>query len=418
VTLTSRLGLLREHNFRQLWSADLISQLGTRTALLAMPLLAVVTLHATTFETALLTAAGTAGSLLFGLPAGAWLDRMRIRPVLIATDLARTALLLAIPIAALFGLIGMPLLYVIAFAASVCTVFFNIGQMTYVARLLPSDQLVEANTKLASNASVAAVAGSGAGGWVVQVLTAPIAIAVDAVSYLLSAIGLARIRTVEPPVEPAPRHLLREIGEGIRFVGGHPVLRALGLNLGIFVLFQGADNGIMIVFLVREVHLNAATIGLLGTVGLFGALLASGVTGRITARIGEARTILLAGFAAAAAFLCYPLTAPGWAVLWFVVAGFLAAFAIVASNIVQTSYRQRLSPPHLQGRSGSIMTMLTWGMLPAGSIIGGVVASVVDLRTALLVNGVGVALSVVPLLLSPLRSAPTKAQVDHDSFAG
>jgi MFS family permease len=401
--------LLRDHDFRQLWTADLVSQLGTRTALLAVPLLAVITLHATTFEVSLLTAAGTAGSLLFGLHAGAWLDRVRSRPVLIATDLARTALLLSIPAASLLGVLTLTQLYVVAAVMSVLTVFFNVGQQAYLPRLVQRESLVEGNTKLATNASAAAIAGAGIGGLVIQTLGAPIAIGLDAVSYLLSAGGLSRIRKVEPrPHRTATAALHREIGEGLRFVGRHPLLRAMALSTALFVLFQGANNGIMVVFLVHEIHLNAAVIGLLGMVGLLGALVAAAVTGRIAAKLGDAWTMLLAAAAAGGGFLLYPLTGPGWALGWYVVANLFTCFAIITGNIMQTSCRQRLSPPELQGRTGSIMAMLSWGMLPLGSLLGGILASAFGLRGTLVVDGIGAALSIVPLLLSPLRSGRTE----------
>ncbi|WP_163573357.1 MFS transporter [Fodinicola feengrottensis] len=226
--ITRRLGLLRDHDFRQLWVADLVSQLGSRTALLAVPFLAVVTLHASTFQASLLTAAGTAGSLLFGLHAGAWLDRVRARPVLIVADLARTALLLSIPAASLLGALTLTQLYVVALASSVLTVFFNVGQPAYLPRLVNYKDLVEGNTKLATNASVAALAGAALGGFVIQVLSAPVAIAVDAASYLLSAAGLGRIKAVEPVQRRSPGRAPRCMGRSAKGCGSSPGIRCCG----------------------------------------------------------------------------------------------------------------------------------------------------------------------------------------------
>ncbi|GIL30045.1 MFS transporter [Actinocatenispora comari] len=404
VTEKRRGGLLREHDFRHLWTADLASQLGTRLSMMALPLLAVITLDASTFQAAALSAAETAASLLLGLFAGALVDRMRCRPVLIVADLARFALLGSIPVAALFGVLGLPQLYVVAFAAGVGTVFFDTAHTTYLPRLIGREHLVEGNSRLASNTSVAAVAGSVGGGYLVQLFTAPVAIAVDAVSYLWSALWLATIRTGEPrPARPARPRLLGEIGEGIRFVRRQPILAAIAGNTATVLFFQAANQAIMMVFLVREVHLTPGVIGLLGTVGLLGALASSALTGRIARRLGSARALWVSTVLNGVGFLLYPLTGPGLGLAWYVLAGGLTAFTIITRHVMAVTARQQLCPDRLLGRVNATMELMTYGMMPLGALAGGVLGTLLGLRTTLLVAGLAILAASLFLVLSPVR---------------
>jgi MFS family permease len=393
-------------DFRRLWVADAISQVGTRMTFLAAPLLAVLSLDASTFEVALVQTFGTLGALLFGLPAGAWVDRTRCRPVLLAGDLGRAALLLAVPVAALAGVLALWQLYLVMFLVGVLTVFFDVAHQTYVPRLLPPSALVDANARLAANASVAALAGASAGGYLVQLLTAPFVFVVDALSMLWSAAWLRSIRHREPPVpRAADRHLGREIAEGVRFVRRHPLLRPIALSTATTVLCQSAGMAVSVVFLVRDVGLSAGLIGLLGTVGLLGALLAAGVVRRLAGRLGQARALLVGGFALGPAFLAQAFTTPGWGLAWWVASGLVASFCIVLTNVVGTTIRQTVCPPALLGRVGATMELTVWGVVPLGSVLGGVLGAVAGTRAALLVSGAGACLAVVWLVASPLRTA-------------
>src|SRR5689334_5487265 len=180
-------------DFRRLWLADAVSQLGTRMTFLSAPLVAVLYLNASTFQVALVRTCETLGWLLFGLLAGAWVDRLRCRPVLLTTDFGRAALMFSIPVAALLGALTLWQLYAVMFLVGILTVFFEVAHQTYLPRLLPADQLVPANAKLAANASVAALAGASAGGYLVQLLTAPFVFVIDALSFVWSALWVRSI---------------------------------------------------------------------------------------------------------------------------------------------------------------------------------------------------------------------------------
>ena len=389
-------------DFRRLWLADAISQVGTRMTFLAAPLLAVLYLDASTFEVALVRTCESLGYLLIGLVAGAWVDRVRCRPVLLTTDLGRAVLMLTVPAAALAGILTLWQLYVVMFAVGVLTVFFDVAHQSYLPRLLPPGKLVDANAKLAANTSVAALTGAGAGGWLVQLLTAPFVFVVDALSMVWSALWIRAIRHREQPVRKAPdRHLGREIGEGVRFVARHPLLRPIAMNTATVVLCQSAAMGVSIVFLVRDIGLSAGVIGLLGVIGLVGALLASWLTRRLVAWLGPVRAMLLGAAALGPAFLVQAFTTPGWGLLWWVASGFVASFCIVLTNIVMATIRQTVCPPGLLGRVNATMELTVWGVMPAGSLIGGVLGTFLGTRMTLLLSGAVACLGVVWLLVAP-----------------
>jgi MFS family permease len=392
-------------DFRRLWLADAVSQIGTRMTFLAAPLLAVLYLDASTFEVALVRTCESLGYLLIGLVAGAWVDRVRCRPVLLTTDLGRAVLMLTVPAAALFGVLTLWQLYVVMFAVGLLTVFFDVAHQSYLPRLLPAERLVDANAKLAANASVAALTGAGAGGFLVQLLTAPFVFVVDALSMVWSALWVRSIRHREPPVPRAPdRHLGREIKEGVRFVAHHPLLRPIALNTATVVLCQSAGMGVSIVFLVRDIGLSAGVIGLLGVIGLVGALLASGFTRRLAARFGQVRALLLGAACIGPAFLVQGFTTPGWGLAWWVVSGFVASFCIVLTNVVTATVRQTVCPPGLLGRVNATMELTVWGVMPLGSLLGGVLGTVLGTRATLLLSGAVACLGVLWLLFSPVRA--------------
>ncbi|MFI7676877.1 MFS transporter [Actinophytocola sp. NPDC049390] len=389
-------------DFRRLWLADAVSQIGTRMTFLAAPLLATLYLHASTFEVALVRTFESLAYLLFGLLAGAWVDRVRCRPVLIATDLGRAVLMLTVPAAALFGVLALWQLYVVMFAVGLLTVFFDVAHQSYLPRLLPPAKLVDANAKLAANASVAALTGAGAGGWFVQLLTAPFVFVVDALSMVWSALWVRSISHREPPVPRVPdRHLGREIAEGVRFVARHPLLRPMALNTATVVLCQAAGMGVSIVFLVRDIGLSAGVIGLLGVIGLVGALLAAAVTGRLVARFGQVRVLLVGAACLGPGFLVQGFTTPGWGLVWWVVSGFVASFCIVATNVVMATIRQTVCPSALLGRVTATMELTMWGVIPLGSLLGGVLGTVLGTRATLLWSGVVACLGVLWLVAAP-----------------
>jgi predicted MFS family arabinose efflux permease len=394
-------------DFRRLWLADGLSQVGTRVSALVIPLLAATTLHASTWQVALLTTVETLPFLLFGLPVGAWSDRMRRRPVLIAGDLGRAAVLGSVPVAAALGPLTLGHLYTVAFATGVLTLFFDVSHRSYLPQAVGRDHLVEANSRLEANRTVGYSVGPTLGGYLVQWFGAPLAIAGDALSFVWSACWIASIRTPESTPRPAGRHLRREIGEGLRFVLGQPVIRATVLFGSAANLLLAMTTAIEVVFLLRTVRLSPGAIGLLMGVCSLGSVAGAVAAAGIGRRLGDGRALAAAGLGLALFELLIPLTGPGPRLLFFAVGGALAAFWISVYAVVSVSMRQALCPDHLLGRMTATIGFLLWGTIPFGGVLAGALGSALGLRTALWTSAVGMLLTALWLALSPaLRPRP------------
>ena len=397
-------GILRTPDFRRLWLADALSQVGNRIDFLVIPLLATTTLAASVVEVSLLRTLSTLPYLLIGLQAGAWCDRMRSRPVLITADLGRMLLIGSIPVAALFGSLTLLHLFAVVLLTGVFDVFFNVAHQTYLPYLVERGQLPEANARLQTNMSVAAIAGPGLGGLIVQFIGSAGAMAVDALTYLWSALWLRRIRTPDTLPEPAEeRNLRREIGEGLLAVLHQPILRALAVHGAVSSLFQSMFMAVSMVFVVRDMHLAPYMIGLLGTIFLTGALLASAVARPLGARFGAARALYLGGAVYSVSFLLSALATPGWGLAWWVLGNAGSSFGIIVLNVYTTSFRQAITPQHLLGRVSSVSQTMVFGVAPVGSLLGGLIAEFTTTRVTLYVCGVGILAAFAILLASPLR---------------
>jgi MFS family permease len=369
-------------------------------------LVAITTLHATTFQVGLLVALQSAAFLVIGLPAGAWCDRMRRRPVLVTADIVRAAVLLTVPAAAVFDRLTLPHLYVVVIVHGVATVFFDVSYQSYLPALVGREHLVEGNGKLEAARTVAHAGGPAAGGFLVQWLTAPFALAADALTYVWSVVWLVRIKAREPKPDPARRAPLRtEIAEGVRFVFRQPVLRAVALSGATAVICFSAAEAVTLVFLVRDIGLSAGTVGLLMTIGSAGAVGGALVTTRLARRLGTARALIGCEIGAFAAQLLIPLTGPGWRLAFYAIAHTIAVALIVAYNIVQVSYRQTICPDHLLGRMNATMRFIMWGMTPVGGLLGGVLGTAVGARNTLWIAYLAFAFPVLWLIFSPLGPA-------------
>ena len=402
-----RRSLWHHRDFLRLWAGDSISQIGTAVSFIALPLLAIQVLDASPFEVGLLTAFETAAFLLVGLPAGAWVDRVRRRNVLIVADIGRAALLGSLPLAWYFDVLTLLQLYVVALLTGVLTVFFDVAYQSYLPSLVGRDYLVEGNAKLEASRAVSQIAGPSIGGALVQWLTAPYAIVVDALSYLWSAVFLGAISTREERPERAPdRHLVREIREGLSFVLRHRLLRAITATTGTSNLFSTILNTAFIIVLADQAELNltAGIIGVVFTIGSVGGLLGAVVAERVARRVGQGPTIWLSILVSAPFALVTPLAQQGW-LLWLVAFCWaVIGFFVVIYNITQVSFRQGLCPERLLGRMNATIRFLVWGTMPLGGLIGGVLGSTIGVRPTMWVGAIGMSLAFLPAFLSPLRT--------------
>jgi MFS family permease len=419
------LGLLHHHDFARLWSAETVSQLGTQVSALAIPFVAIEILEASTFQVALLNVVDFLPFLLIGLPAGVWVDRLRRRPVMIAGDLGRAAALATIPVAHLLGVLTIVQLYAVGFVVGALTVFFDVAYQSYLPAIVARDQLQEGNAKLEISRAGAAVIGPGLAGVLIGVLRAPLAVAVDALSFLGSALFLLLIRRPEPA--PEAHHdegqqpgMRREMAEGLRYVLGHAYLGNIAACTATANLFGNVAGAVLLVYAVRELGMSAQAIGLAFSIGATGALLGALISNRVSTRLGVGPTIIVFAGIGGLALLPLALVPAGTPVPVLVALaglfGFVTGASTVVYNVAQVSLRQAITPSRMQGRMNATMRWFVWGTIPIGALLGGVLGSVLGVREAILGGALGEMAAVVPVLFSPVRAVRAiPAPADDDS---
>ena len=403
-------GLWRHPDFVKLWTGQTISLIGSQVTFLALPLTAVLVLNATPAQMGFLTAAGAIPSLLVGLFAGVWVDRRRRRPILIAADLGRAALLLLIPAAALLGVLRIEYLYIVAFLVGTLGLFFEVAHHSFLPSLVGRQQLVEGNSKLEISDSVAEIVGPGLAGGLVQLVTAPIAIAVDAISFLISALFLGLIRTPEPAPKPPDeqQNILGEAVEGLSLVSRNALLRAIAGSMSTLHLFNSVLEAVFVLYVTRELGIGPGLLGLIfasGSVGfLVGALLPGWVSRRFGLGSGIIGGLLLVGLSD----LLIPLVGGSvvmiMRILVLMAAQFFFGLGLTIFNIGQVSVRQAVTPDHLQGRMNATMSFIAAGSVPLGGLLGGGLGEMIGLRPTLVLAALGEMLAVLWLILSPIRS--------------
>ena len=400
---------LRRHpDFLRLWAGETISQVGSQVTLLAVPFIAITLLEASTFQVGLLTAVEMSPFLLVGLPAGAIIDRLRRRPVMIAADIGRALALVSIPLAHSFDVLTMAQLYVVVLATGVLTVFFDVAYMAYLPSLVEPEQLVEGNAKLEVSRSGAQVAGPAMGGGLVGWLGAATAVWIDAASFVVSALALMGIR--KPEAQPVREsddagvhvRMRTQIAEGVRYVWRHPYLRPLACSTGTFNLFGTMGYSIILVFAVRELGVKAGQVGLILGIGNLGFLAGAALTARVTARLGVGRTIWLSGLVSGLGPWLLAAATPSTAVVMLVAGIAVGASGIPAYNINQVSLRQAITPQRLQGRMHATMRFIVWGTMPLGGFLGGALGTLIGLRPTLIVSAAGSTLAFLWVLFSPV----------------
>ncbi|MFI1397051.1 MFS transporter [Streptomyces sp. NPDC020681] len=398
--------LWRDGDFRRLWVGQTASQLGEHAGLLVLPLFAVLTLDAGAGQLGLLRAMGQAPILLLSLFVGAWVDRWRTRTVMVLTDIGRTLALGAAAVAGLLGWLGLPALFVVAFAVGVLSVFFDVAYQASLVRLVKRDQLVRGNSALEGSRSAAQIGGPALGGALVSLLSAPIAAASSALFFALSFLSIRRIRRHEsiPERSERPPRIWRRIHEGLRFVVSDTSLRTVCLASAAFQFSFAAMMTVYLLFLPRELHLSGTTVGLALAATGPGALLGSMLAARLPSRFGHGAVLLSAAALGDGAFLCVPalhgsaaVTVPALLAVSFV---FGTGGQLV--NVTVMAVRQAVTPDGMQGRAAATITFVGMGLTPLGSLLGGFLAEEWGLRTSLLVTAAGMMLSPVLMALSPL----------------
>jgi MFS family permease len=388
----------------KLWVGQSISEFGTPVSQIAIPWIAIKSLHSSAFEVATLSTVQFLPFLLFTLPAGVWVDRLQRRSVLIVGDAGRVLLLASIPVAYVYDALTLWQLYVVAFLVGILTVFFDVAYQSYLPALVEREQLVEGNSKLQVTASGAQIAGPALGGGLIQAITAPYAILVDALSFLASGgFTLAiRKREVLPERTTESPKLWAELKEGLGYVLRHPLLRPQAICTGSSNFFGNVGFAILLVYAARHWHMSAGLVGLGFGIGSLGWLLGALTAPRLQRALGVGKTTLLMTPLFGLPWLLIPLAPTHLAFPALVAAMMLGGFASVVYNITQVSLRQAITPHRIQGRMNAVMRFLVWGTIPLGSLVGGALAATIGLRGTLVVSALGGTLAVIPIALSPI----------------
>ncbi|WP_327365180.1 MFS transporter [Streptomyces sp. NBC_01217] len=421
---TTAISLWRDRRFRRFWAGQSVSQFGDRITELALPLIAVSALNATANQVAWLTALIWTPNLL-AIFLGAWVDHQaHKRRLMILADLVRSAVLLSLPVAHLLGAVTLGQLYAVALLTGAAGVLFNTAYPPFFVRLVPRESYVDANSKLSASRSASYVAGPAIGGALIQALTAPVTVVVDALTFLASAVLVGRVSIDEPPAasdNTAAPSLMQRAREGLSFVVRHPILRA-GLGCAATVNFFTfvAGSGLIVLFASRSLELSAGVIGIAFGIGATGSLLGAVLAPKVSRRFGVGRSIVV-GAVLFPAPIAIAATADG--PLWLragalAAAEFLSGFGVMLFDVNLNSLQAAVIPDGMRSRVAGAYSTINYGIRPVGAIVGGLLATFIGLRPTLLIAAVGGALSLLWLLPSPIPRIRSLAPNSTADIAG
>jgi MFS family permease len=390
----------------KLWIGQTLSELGSQISLFALPVTAVLILKAGPSQMGLLGAAQSAPVVLTSLFAGVWVDRLPRRRILIAADLGRAFLLGSVPVGALLGGITVAQLYGVGFLAGTLSVISDVADQAFLPALIGREHLIEAGTKQTVSSSATGIIGPGLAGILVQLLTAPLAVVVDALSYLMSALFWWRIQASEVPKNiPQQRSPISlEIKEGLRFVLGHPLLRPMILSTGILNFCGNMMNPIWLLFAIHDLHMQVLLLGILDALRSGGFLLGALVAPRLIQRFGAGPMMISGVVLMAVAWLPLPLLGGPFLIIFpaLVLEYVVSGLGNPLYNIPASSLRQTITPDRLQGRMNASWRFIGRGGMPIGSLCGGVLGSLLGVRPTLALAAGSLLLGVPLLLFSPL----------------
>lgn len=403
---TKPVGLWHHSGFLFLWSGQTVSQIGSQITLWGLPLVAVLLLKTNPLQMGILALMGRLPLLFIGIVAGAWVDRVSYRRILIATDIGRALFIGSIPVAAWLGVLSLVQLYIVAFLVGTLTVFFDVAYQSFLPSLVERDQLVSANSKLESSTALASIIGPGLAGALVQIVSGPIALLADVLSFIVSAASLSRIPTQEVArsAKDKPHKLLKEIGEGVRFVRKQPIIRALTLSAALFNLFDNVLGAEYVLYLTRTLRMGAVFVGIVGALGGVGWLLGAMATKVLTQRLGLGTTLVGSILLACVAKMCIAVAGgPFLLALSFVMFGEFLFQEVATVYIVNSvSLRQAFVPQEIRGRVSAVVRVVSWGVGAFGALLGGLLAEWSSLRATMVVAAVGTLLALIWILLSPV----------------
>ena len=398
--------LWRHGNFLRFWAANIISDFGSGITFLALPIIAAVSLKATPTEMGILSAAGTLPYLLFGLPVGVLVDRLRKRPLLILADVGRMVLIATIPLAALREVLTLPHLLIVAFVGGCLTLLADVCEEAFLPALISRKKLVEGYSKLSASNSIIELSGPAIAAGLIELLTAPIALIIDAGSFLLSSILLGTVRLEEtvPSIAGERPSIWQQIREGLSFIRHHPQLRPMLLNNSSMQLFGGMVDALLILYLL-QLGLPATFVGIIFAVGSIAGLAAAAWGRRSADRFGLGRMVILGSLLIGVGAMARPFAfgTPWVAGAVLLLGQLVSGFGNTVYNIGYDSLAQTVTPDALLGRVNATGLFVGYGALPIGALIGGLLGEWLGLRTAVFISSIGLLISVLWVYLSPLK---------------
>ncbi len=415
---STRVSLWRDRDFLLLWSGQIVDEFGTQVSRFAVPLVAIVTLRASSFGVAALTAAGALPVLLVSLPAGAVVDRTRRRPLMIACAAGSAVAMGSIPAASMFAQVTLVHLYIVALVVGMLGVFFDSAVLSLPLVMFGRDRLVDANGRMNIGRGLAEMAGPSVGGFLVGLLGAARAVGVDACSYVVGAVMLALMRFREPKPDPrtGEARLRTEISEGLRMVLTHRLLRVMVLSTAVAAFMLAGVNAIWLLYVITELHWSYQAAGLVYGLSLIGGVIGSMVAKTLIDRIGMSRAVILGALLSAPLEAVTALVPRGPAGQWIVTLAFTSLTTAGMVNMTAAmSLRQLVCPPGMLGRMNATSRFLSQGLRFLGPLAAGGLGTWVGLRATLLVLAVSTLVCPLILALSPIR---TMREVPvHEAYA-
>ena len=398
----------RDSDFLRFWIGETVSSGGSALFNLALPLTAVIVLQATAFEMGVLRALGAIPIILLGLFAGVWVDRLKKGPIIIVTNVGQCLLIALVPLTALLGIIRIEVLYAIVLAVGALGVFSFVAAQSYLPTLVRHEDLVGANSKLQLTQSAAGIGAPGVGGWLIELVSAPFVLLLYSVSLIISAVMVSLIQRPEQARQSAvsQRDVWREIGEGIRLIWQQPLLRSLVVVPGVASVGAGVQGAVFVLFVVQDLGVTPTMLGLISAIGGIGALVGAALSAKVTRRIGPGLSIVLAQLLMSSGSVLIAITGGPLTVslpLLGLSAGMLW-IGIRIWSVNDVALRQALTPADLLGRINATRRVVVHGLMPVGALVGGLLGTVSDLRTALVVGAAIGLIALVAIVYSPLRS--------------
>ncbi|MGO2861943.1 MAG: MFS transporter [Brevibacterium sp.] len=402
-TSPRRSPLWRHHDFMLLWMGDTVSVFGSQLVLFALPLIAVQVLHADAFEMGLLAALESAAFLLISLPAGAWVDRLPKKAVIVAGDIIRAAILLTIPVTWAFDALTMIQLYLVAAGVGIVTVFFDIANQSFLPEIVDAESIGDGNGKLQASQQTARVAGPTLASGLVTILGAPLTVGLTSICMGLSSLFVSRIRYRPTPAEAVHRRgFLAEIREGLGFVLTHPLLRRMTACTGLANLASSAIFGLFALYILRTLSLSQTQMGIIMSVGAAGGILGALTASHVQRLLGEGRSVAVTAVLNGLFFFAMPLASILPAMPTLIIGWFALTWSVVVYNIAQVSFRQRLCPKPLLGRMNASIRFLVWGPMPIGALAGGILGDQFGVATTMWIFAAWATLASLPVVISPL----------------